>query len=149
MVAKRQGLERCFILPYIDAKGSKTDGIGRDAVIAHTAQVSLNRARPLALHVQMTVDAGRNSRLLEVSHPGAWPAVGVERRIVPQDVKWLLAAGSEPGRQFEPTLQLAHFVIDDGLLFGRRFSIADGNRSSRPADDNAADLQRIAPDRAE
>ena len=45
----------------------------------------------------MAVHARRNSRLLEASHPGTWPAVGVERRVVPEDVERLLAAGSEPG----------------------------------------------------
>ena len=114
---------------------------------AHHAKSTLNRTRPLALHVKMTVHARRNSRLLEASHPGTWPAVGVERRVVPEDVERLLAAGSEPGCQFQPSLEFAHFVIDDGLLLGRQ-SIAGRTYASRPADDDSADFQRVAPHRA-
>ena len=57
----------------MDPQGSKADRVGRDAVIADAPNGPLHRHGPVALVVQVTVDAGRHPGPLEELDAGTGP----------------------------------------------------------------------------
>ena len=54
----------------VDPKGSKTDGVGRHASISDPARGSLHGDGPVALVVEVTVNAGGRAGLFEKANAG-------------------------------------------------------------------------------
>src|SRR5690242_9765161 len=103
----------------VDPQGAETDGVGRDAIITHTLEATLYDHRPLALHVQVPINARRDARSFQPLDPGAGAAVDVEGGEMPEHVERLRGIASDPGRLVERALQ-GFELLFDGESFSRR-----------------------------
>ena len=129
----------------VDPKGAKTDGVGGDAGVTHPSDQALRRQGPLPLNVEMAVNAGGHSGVLEFLDGGAGALVLVERRIVPEDVERHSRLSEGRGR-FEGAIQRYEFLGGFVALLGGRF-IGKNLTPLGSADDRPSGFDSVPSDR--